>query len=64
MGSPSSDTTPRSAPAIAFTFPVTMPSNTSLEVLITASAYILINLLVDLLYSLIDPRIRVAGEVA
>jgi peptide/nickel transport system permease protein len=33
-------------------------------VLVTASAYILINLLVDLLYSLIDPRIRVAGEVA
>jgi peptide/nickel transport system permease protein len=31
-------------------------------VLITASAYIVINLLVDLLYSLIDPRIRVAGE--
>jgi peptide/nickel transport system permease protein len=33
-------------------------------VLITATAYIVINLLVDLLYSLIDPRIRVAGEVA
>ncbi|MDX6231314.1 MAG: peptide/nickel transport system permease protein [Nocardioidaceae bacterium] len=31
-------------------------------VLVTASAYIIINLLVDLLYSLIDPRIRVAGE--
>jgi peptide/nickel transport system permease protein len=31
-------------------------------VLVTASAYILINLLVDLLYSLIDPRIRVQGE--
>ncbi len=31
-------------------------------VLITATAYIVINLLVDLLYSLIDPRIRVAGE--
>jgi peptide/nickel transport system permease protein len=31
-------------------------------VLVTASAYIVINLLVDLLYSLIDPRIRVAGE--
>jgi len=30
-------------------------------VLITATAYILINLAVDLLYSLIDPRIRVAG---
>jgi peptide/nickel transport system permease protein len=33
-------------------------------VLVTASAYILINLLVDLLYSLIDPRIRVQGEAA
>jgi peptide/nickel transport system permease protein len=33
-------------------------------VLVTASAYIIINLLVDLLYSLIDPRIRVSGEVA
>ena len=32
-------------------------------VLITATAYIVINLLVDLLYSLIDPRIRVSGEV-
>jgi peptide/nickel transport system permease protein len=32
-------------------------------VLITATAYIVINLLVDLLYSLIDPRIRVGGEV-
>lgn len=31
-------------------------------VLITATAYITINLLVDLLYSLIDPRIRVRGE--
>ena len=30
--------------------------------LVTATAYIVINLLVDLLYSLIDPRIRVAGE--
>ena len=30
-------------------------------VLVTATAYILINFLVDLLYSLIDPRIRVAG---
>lgn len=30
-------------------------------VLVTAAAYILINLLVDLLYSLIDPRIRVGG---
>jgi len=33
-------------------------------VLVTATAYIVINLLVDLLYSLIDPRIRVTGEVA
>jgi peptide/nickel transport system permease protein len=33
-------------------------------VLVTASAYIIINLLVDLLYSLIDPRIRVAGEAS
>jgi peptide/nickel transport system permease protein len=33
-------------------------------VLITASAYIVINLLVDLLYSLIDPRIRVSGDPA
>jgi peptide/nickel transport system permease protein len=32
-------------------------------VLVTATAYIVINLLVDLLYSLIDPRIRVGGEV-
>ncbi len=31
-------------------------------VLITATAYIVINFLVDLLYSVIDPRIRVAGE--
>jgi len=31
-------------------------------VLVTATAYIVINLLVDLLYSLIDPRIRVSGE--
>jgi peptide/nickel transport system permease protein len=30
-------------------------------VLVTAAAYIVINLLVDLAYSLIDPRIRVAG---
>ena len=30
-------------------------------VLITATAYIAINLLVDLLYSVIDPRIRVGG---
>ncbi|TWD83983.1 peptide/nickel transport system permease protein [Kribbella amoyensis] len=32
-------------------------------VLVTATAYIVINLLVDLLYSVIDPRIRVRGEV-
>ncbi len=31
-------------------------------VLVTATAYIVINFIVDLLYSLIDPRIRVAGE--
>jgi peptide/nickel transport system permease protein len=31
-------------------------------VLVTATAYIVINLLVDLLYSVIDPRIRVTGE--
>jgi peptide/nickel transport system permease protein len=30
-------------------------------VLVTAAAYILINFLVDIAYSLIDPRIRVAG---
>ena len=33
-------------------------------VLITATAYIVINFLVDLLYSLIDPRIRVGGEAS
>jgi len=33
-------------------------------VLVTATAYIVINLLVDLLYSLIDPRIRVTGNVS
>ena len=33
-------------------------------VLVTATAYILINFLVDLLYSLIDPRIRVGGETS
>jgi peptide/nickel transport system permease protein len=33
-------------------------------VLLTATAYILINFLVDMLYSLIDPRIRVAGDAA
>jgi peptide/nickel transport system permease protein len=32
-------------------------------VLVTATAYIGINLLVDLLYSVIDPRIRVGGTV-
>jgi peptide/nickel transport system permease protein len=31
-------------------------------VLITAAAYIVINFVVDLLYSLVDPRIRVAGD--
>jgi peptide/nickel transport system permease protein len=31
-------------------------------VLITASSYVLINLLVDVSYSLLDPRIRVAGH--
>src|SRR5207248_9510903 len=30
-------------------------------VLITASSYVLINLLVDLSYSLLDPRIRIGG---
>jgi peptide/nickel transport system permease protein len=33
-------------------------------VLVTATAYIVINFLVDLLYSVIDPRIRVAGEAS
>ncbi|MBM0275686.1 ABC transporter permease [Micromonospora tarensis] len=33
-------------------------------VLLTAAAYIVINFLVDLLYSVIDPRIRVTGEPA
>ena len=33
-------------------------------VLVTATSYIVINFLVDLLYSLIDPRIRVGGESA
>lgn len=33
-------------------------------VLVTTGAYILVNLLVDLTYSLINPRIRVAGAVA
>src|ERR1044072_2337091 len=31
-------------------------------VLVTATAYIVINLLVDLLYSVIDPRIRARGD--
>ncbi len=30
--------------------------------LITASSYVLINLLVDVSYSLLDPRIRVKGS--
>jgi peptide/nickel transport system permease protein len=33
-------------------------------VLVTATAYIAINFVVDLLYSVIDPRVRVAGEPA
>ena len=33
-------------------------------VLVTATAYIVINFLVDMLYSLIDPRIRVTGEAS
>jgi len=33
-------------------------------VLITATAYIVINFVVDLLYSIVDPRIRVAGEAS
>ncbi|WP_232663510.1 ABC transporter permease [Pseudonocardia sp. TRM90224] len=33
-------------------------------VLVTASAYVLINFLVDLAYSLIDPRIRVTGAAS
>jgi peptide/nickel transport system permease protein len=32
-------------------------------ILVTATAYIVINFAVDLLYSLIDPRVRVSGEV-
>jgi peptide/nickel transport system permease protein len=32
-------------------------------VLVTATAYIVINLLVDMHYSVIDPRIRVGGAV-
>ena len=31
-------------------------------VLITASSYVLINLLVDVSYTVLDPRIRVAGR--
>jgi peptide/nickel transport system permease protein len=31
-------------------------------VLITASSYVLINLLVDASYSLLDPRIRIGGN--
>ena len=31
-------------------------------VLITASSYVLINLLVDLSYSLLNPRIRIGGS--
>ena len=30
-------------------------------VLVTATGYVLINLLVDVVYSLLNPRIRVAG---
>jgi peptide/nickel transport system permease protein len=33
-------------------------------VLVTATSYILINFAVDLLYSIIDPRVRVAGEAS
>jgi peptide/nickel transport system permease protein len=33
-------------------------------ILVTATAYIVINFAVDLLYSLIDPRVRVAGGVS
>ncbi len=33
-------------------------------VLVTAFAYVVINLVVDLLYSVLDPRIRVAGRAA
>jgi peptide/nickel transport system permease protein len=31
-------------------------------VLITASSYVLINLLVDVSYSILDPRIRIGGS--
>jgi peptide/nickel transport system permease protein len=33
-------------------------------VLVTATGYIVINFVVDLLYSIIDPRVRVAGEAS
>jgi peptide/nickel transport system permease protein len=33
-------------------------------VLVTATAYIVINFAVDLLYSVIDPRVRVTGEAS
>ena len=33
-------------------------------VLVTASAYVVVTLLVDVSYSVLDPRIRVAGEAA
>jgi peptide/nickel transport system permease protein len=33
-------------------------------VLVTATAYIVINFAVDLLYSIIDPRVRVTGEAS
>ena len=33
-------------------------------VLLTGAGYIVINLLVDLLYSVLDPRIRVSGAPA
>jgi len=32
--------------------------------LVTATAYIVINFVVDLLYSVVDPRVRVGGEAA
>src|SRR4029453_10793043 len=41
VGSPSSDTTPRSAALIAFTLPVIMPSNWSLHAQIPLSAFAL-----------------------
>jgi peptide/nickel transport system permease protein len=33
-------------------------------VLVTATSYIVINFVVDLLYSLIDPRVRITGEAS